>query len=133
MIALFLDECVSDTRVARQLRLAGHLVFLPIELGTDGWDDEPQLEEASKRQALFVTANVRHFKPIHDRWVAAGHTHSGILQAPQQADPGWWLARLSRAARVLDPTLTLNQLLDIHLFESDASAEAYAESLKPRA
>ena len=91
------------------------------------------MEESCKRQALFVTANIRHFRPIHDRWLAAGRSHTGILQAPQQPDPGWWVERLNRAARVLDATLTLNQLLDIHPFESDASAEAYAESLKPPA
>ena len=130
MIALFLDECVSDTRAARQLRMAGHSMFLPVELGTDGWDDEPQLQEAHERQALFVTANIRHFAPLHERWQELGRAHSGILQAPQQPDPGWWVARLDRAGRLLDPLLAKNQLLDFHLFESEESAQAYADSLR---
>ncbi len=88
-------------------------------------------DEACKRQALSVTANLRHFRPIHDRWLAVSRTHTGILQAPQQADPGWWVSPLSRVARVLEPALTQNQMLDIHLFESDESAQAYAASLRP--
>jgi len=131
VIALFLDECVSDMRVARQLRLMGHSVFLPIELGTDGWEDEAQLEEAHKRQALLVTANIRHFRPLHDEWHRLRRAHSGILQSPQEVDPGWWIARLDRAASLLHPSLTASQLLDIHLFESEESARAYANSLRP--
>ena len=117
-------------RVARQLRLVGHSVFLPIELGADGWEDEAQLEEAHKRHALLVTANIRHFRPLHDEWHRLGRAHSGILQSPQEVDSSWWITRLGRAASVLHPSLTASQLLDIHLFASEESALAYADSLR---
>ena len=47
MVPLYLDDNMVDKRIARQLRAAGHSIYLPNEVGTGGAEDRVHLETAS--------------------------------------------------------------------------------------
>lgn len=77
---LLLDEMISP-RVARELRAAGHDAQA-IKA------DRPDLEAASDRDVLLraaadrcalVTNDVRDFRLLHDRFLATGDEHYGIV------------------------------------------------------
>jgi predicted nuclease of predicted toxin-antitoxin system len=79
-LKLLLDEMISF-RVARGLRARGHDVVAIKR-------DRPELEErgdaeivramASERRAI-VTNNIRDFRTVHERMLANGDTHYGIV------------------------------------------------------
>jgi len=52
---LYFDECFSAKQVARQLRAAGHLIYLATELGLGGADDEVQLAKGEELGAVLAS------------------------------------------------------------------------------
>src|SRR5437867_2068684 len=66
--SIYLDDCMVDHRLARQLRAAGHLIYLPSELGVGGQADELHLAQATELEAVLVTQNRRDFAPLHHKW-----------------------------------------------------------------
>jgi hypothetical protein len=116
--------------VARQLRAAGHLVYVTSELGVEGQHDAPHLENATRLGAVLASQNRKHFEPLHYRWEAGGRRHAGILttrQLPITQKLQW----LERAARLLTPELADNQLMDLAMFSSEERALTYVASLAP--
>jgi hypothetical protein len=128
VVPLYLDECLTDKALARQLRAAGHLIYLISELGYLGRDDPFQLESATGLAAVLVTQNQRDFVPLHHQWQAEGLTHSGILLT-RWLPIGARVERMERAARLLTPDIASNQLLQLDLFATDQQAQQYIESL----
>jgi hypothetical protein len=120
---------MEDHRVARQLRAAGHLVYLPSELSVKGQPDELHLAAATDLGAVIATHNQKHFYPLHREWNAQGRAHAGILLVVQQLDIGSKLASVERAARLLTPELAKNQLMYLKMFETEQRAQLFISSL----
>ena len=114
--------------MVRPLRAAGHLLYLPNELGVGGQDDESHLVTSTKLGAVLVTINQRDFQPLHHKWQADVQKHSGILLC-QRLETGDLFRRLDRAARLFTPEASYNQLMTLSLFQADDEARNYVTSL----
>lgn len=129
MVPIYLDDCMEDHRLARQLRAAGHLVYVPSELGVKGESDYLHLLRAAASGAVIVTHNQKDFDPLHREWHARGQPHAGIMLVVQQVDIGTKIASLERAARLLTAELARDQLMYLKMFESDRQADLFISSL----
>src|SRR6185437_874789 len=109
VVPLYLDDCLIAKDVARQLRAAGHLIYLTSELGVEGQHDEPHLEKAAQLGSVLTTQNQKHFAPLHARWRQQGRDHAGILLVRQMDYIGQKIERLARAARLLTSEAAQNQ------------------------
>ncbi len=114
--------------MVRPLQAAGHLLYLPSELGVGGQKDEPHLNTATSLGAVLVTTNQRDFEPLHRQWQASEQEHAGILLT-EELPIGELIHRLQRAAQLLTQEIAHNQLMHLALFRTDELAEAYATSL----
>jgi hypothetical protein len=128
LVPLYLDDCLIQKEVARQLRAAGHLIYVPTELRMGGQSDEQHLELAAALRAVIATQNQRDFAPLHRRWQEAGRTHAGILLTHQIAI-GERIERLERAARLLTVGIAWNKLIMLDLFRTEEAGRAFIESL----
>jgi hypothetical protein len=120
---------MEDHRLARQLRAAGHLVYLPSELGLKGQRDDLHLQTATSLGAVLVSHNQKDFDPLHRDWSAKGQLHTGIILVVQRLDIGSKIAWLQRAATLLTAELAKNQLMFLKMFETDEQAELFVSSL----
>ena len=116
--------------MVRPLRAAGHLLYLPSELGVGGQKDEPHLATAARLGAVLVTVNQRDFEPLHRDWEGHTQEHAGILLT-ERHETGELFRRLERAARLLTPEAAHNQLMHLGGFKSDDEAQNYVISLTP--
>lgn len=130
MVALYLDDNLADKRMARQLRAAGHLIYLPVEIGTNGADDSVHLQNAVELGAVLATKDIADFEELHAQWQETSREHAGIIVC-RELPIGQRLAYLGRAARLLTPEAARNQLMVLKLFRTDALAQAYLTSLSP--
>jgi len=128
MVALFLDENLASNAVARQLRAAGHMVYLPQDLGLLREDDPPVLAAAASRSAVLVTNNIGDFVELHREHERTGAPHPGILLA-LRTDPATLVQGLERVARLLTPALAANQLIYLDSFGTEDEAQNFAISL----
>jgi predicted nuclease of predicted toxin-antitoxin system len=128
VVALFLDENLASAAVARQLRAAGHTVYVPQELGLLRASDPTILTEAASRSAVVVTNNIHDFVELHHDHELTGRPHSGIILA-LRTDPPTMVQRLERAARLLTSASAKGQLLYLDSFSSEEEAQNYAISL----
>lgn len=101
MVPLYLDDCLIAGQVARQLRAAGHLVYVTSDLGVEGQDDTLHLETATRLGAVLATQNQGDFVRLHRRWGADRRQHAGIL-VTRWLPIGLRIQRLERAAPPLD-------------------------------
>jgi len=109
LLALYLDECLETKDVARQLRAAGHLVYVANDLGLKGQSDDQQLQTATDLGAAIATQNQGDFTRLHHQWQAAGRGHAGIVLTRQWLNVGLKIQRLERAARLLTQETAANQ------------------------
>ena len=130
MVPLYLDDCLIVKQVARQLRAAGHLVYVTSDLGVEGQDDEPHLEVATRLGAVLASQNQKHFAPLHHRWQARGRRHAGILLT-QWLPIGQRIERLERAARLLTPGAAANQFMFLDSFKTEETGLTFIASLAP--
>jgi len=75
---LYLNENVA----LRSIELLGQLGIKAIHtlrVGNKGIYDEPQLEYAASHRYILVTHNKKHFKRLHQRWLAMNKEHPGII------------------------------------------------------
>lgn len=114
--------------MARQLRAAGHLIYLARQFGLERADDEVHLTKATELGAVLVSQNQKHFDRLHNDWQAQGRSHAGILDT-HQLDTGPMMERLERAARLLTPELARNQLMKLSMFKAEGLAQLYVQSL----
>ena len=122
MVSTYLDDCIEQRRLARQLRAAGHLLYLPSEIGVAGQADELHLTTAAGLAAVLATHNQKHFVPLHDRWQSEGRSHAGVILVRQRDDTGLKVGALLRAARLLTPEAPANQLMYLQMFNTEAGA-----------
>jgi len=116
--------------VARQLRAAGHLVYVTTDLNLEGADDVVHLEKATALGAVLASQNQSDFDPLHWTWQAMGRRHAGIL-ASRQLPIGFRIQSLERAARLLTPELAHNQLMKLSMFATEAKGLLFVDSLAP--
>lgn len=81
-VRLFLDEDVH-TALAVALRKRGHDAVHALEEKRLGLTDESQLTFAAKEERCLVSFNVGDFVRLHNRWVASGREHAGIIVSKQ--------------------------------------------------
>jgi hypothetical protein len=117
--------------VARQLRAAGHLIYVTSELGVRGDDDDVHIERATSLGAAIATQNQQDFAPLHHRRQVEGRPHAGILLLPQSEYIGRKMERLERAARLLTAEAAHNQLMNLGGFDTEEHGLAYVVSLTP--
>ena len=111
---LYLDRHVH-LRLAADLRARGYDVRTTQEAGMDTAPDEDQLRFATAENRAIVTFNIRDFAPLHERWAAAGQTHTGIIVS-QQLGGRQYGVLLRRMLRLLD-SLSAEEVRDnlVHL------------------
>jgi Domain of unknown function (DUF5615) len=87
-VKLLLDEMISPA-IARRLRELGHDVQAikrdRVEL--EGLSDRELVEGMQAERRAIVTNDVADFQPLHDRLVAAGGGHYGMLFTSDQRMP----------------------------------------------
>jgi Domain of unknown function (DUF5615) len=87
-LKLLLDEML-DVEIAIQLRARGWDV--DATQGDHpklmGFDDEVVLERSTAMSRSLVTDNVRHFMPIHERWLGGHRSHCGLVFASAHSYP----------------------------------------------
>jgi predicted nuclease of predicted toxin-antitoxin system len=79
-VRLLLDEMISP-RIARELRESGHDVqaIKRDRLDLAGRGDREIVRRMAAERRAIVTNNVADFRGIHDRFLAAGDEHSGMI------------------------------------------------------
>jgi hypothetical protein len=79
-----------------------------------GLDDEAVLDRATQLGRALVTDNIRHFLPLHRRYLAEQKTHAGLLLAHPRAYPrskktiGIWVRGLDAGLKRLASSATEN-------------------------
>jgi hypothetical protein len=114
--------------VARQLRAAGHLIYVTTELGLKGQADDAHLATATGLGAVLASQNQKHFTPLHHRWQAEQRRHSGIL-VTHWLPIGARIQCLERAARLLTPEVAANQLMVLDMFATEVKGLTFVASL----
>ncbi len=84
---LLLDEMIGP-RVAHELRERGLDVAAVVER-TDlrALPDDAVLEAAREEERVLVTRNIADFARLHQRWLAEGRTHPGLVLVSGQSFP----------------------------------------------
>jgi len=79
-VKLLLDEMISP-RIARELREAGHDVQAIKKDRPDlvGRTDRELVRQMAVEERTIVTNDIADFQAIHDRLVAAGDAHHGMV------------------------------------------------------
>ncbi len=83
---LHLNEHLS-WHLAAQLRKYKFDVTSTIELGMAEEDDDEQLAFAVSQQRAIVSINHKHFAPLHERYIAEGKEHWGIILSTEESIP----------------------------------------------
>jgi len=130
LVPLYLDDCLIARHVARQLRAAGHLVYVTSDLHVEGQDDEIHLETATRLGPVLASQNQQDFVPLHHRWYASGRRHAGILLT-HWLRIGLRIERLERAARLLTPDAAANQFMMLDYFKTEEQGLTFVASLTP--
>jgi len=77
-ISLFIDENV-DEKLGPVLRRYGYVVQTVREAGWKGRKDEELLEYAVQKRMAVLSHNIADFARLHERWLAEGKEHYGII------------------------------------------------------
>ena len=86
-LALLLDEMFSGV-IAVQLRARHRDVIAAVEDSSlTGLSDESMLAAAANAGRALVTANVKDFVPLDQRYKAAGKAHSGLVLVSSKSFP----------------------------------------------
>jgi hypothetical protein len=80
---VYLDEDVHSL-IADALRLRGWDVLTTIEADRQGSTDEQQMEYATENGFVILSYNVADFPRLHDKTLAAGGHHAGMIVATQE-------------------------------------------------
>jgi len=118
-------------RLVRQLREAGHLLYLPPEQGVSGQPDADHLAKATSLGAVLVSQNHQDFAPLHYQCQAEHRPHAGIILVAGRTSLATKFACLERAGRLLTPEMARNHLMHLGQFGTDERAEAFVISLTP--
>jgi hypothetical protein len=110
-IRIQLDEDCQAHALAAALRQHSIDARTTNELGLGGVDDATQLAAARDSGRVLVTNNIRDFVPLHERWIAEGQSHGGIVVFPQQVfSVGEIVRRLAKLVHTLSAEEMRNRL-----------------------
>jgi predicted nuclease of predicted toxin-antitoxin system len=84
---LYLDDDMDANELIALLQHAGHEVMSPRAVAMRGAEDEAHLSYAAGEQYVVLTANVRDFFTLHQRWQDEGQSHAGILALYRENNP----------------------------------------------
>lgn len=84
MFRLYVDEDAQARALVAALRREGFDCVTVNEAGMRGSADSDQLQLATDLERVLYTANVRDFRPLHERWLVVGSHHSGIVVLTEQ-------------------------------------------------
>ena len=110
-ISIYLDEDV-DLLIAELVAARGFTATTARDEGQLRRSDAEQLDYAVARRLCMVTHNRRHFKELHDQYMAAGRTHAGIIIAFRKR-PYIITDRLTHILQTITADEMRNQLLYI--------------------
>jgi hypothetical protein len=101
-IKIQLDEDCQAHALPEGLRQHGIDAKTTIELGLTGVDDETQLKAAGDAGRVLVSNNICDFVPLHEKWLAKGRFHAGIVVFHQQVfSVGEIIRRLAKLVHTL--------------------------------
>lgn len=83
--ALYFDEDVS-LHIVRALQNRGFDATCPLDRQALSQSDTQQLERAVAERRALVTHNRKDFEALHEKYVAQGKRHFGIVLAVRRAD-----------------------------------------------
>jgi hypothetical protein len=72
--------------------------------------DEEQLSKAVEEQRTFLTHNKKHFRILHERYLASGRKHFGIIVANRKRNSFEIIKRLLDIIQTFSPEEIENQL-----------------------
>jgi hypothetical protein len=106
----------------------GFDVLTTQQAGLDTASDEQQLAFATAERRAILTFNIRDFAPLHERWLAIGRSHAGIVVS-QQLGRREYGTLLARAVRLLE-TMTAEELSNnlVHLNNSEYRSPPASEN-----
>jgi hypothetical protein len=84
---LYLDDDMDANELIGLLQHEGHAVMSPRAVAMRGAEDEAHLNYAAGEQYVLLTANVRDFFTLHQRWQEEGRSHAGILALYRENNP----------------------------------------------
>jgi predicted nuclease of predicted toxin-antitoxin system len=116
---LYLDRHVIS-RLADDLVKRGFDVVTTQQVGLDTASDEQQLAFATGDRRAILTFNIRDFAPLHERWLAIGRSHGGIVVSQQlgRRQYGTLLARTVRLLEMMTADELFNNLIHLEQFRT---------------
>lgn len=108
-ISLYLDEDVS-VKIAANLKNRGFDVLHAVDAKMLSSTDEEQLNKAVIEQKTFLTHNKKHFRILHEQYIAAGKKHFGIIVASRKRNSFETIKKLLGIIQNLSPEEMENQL-----------------------
>lgn len=108
-ISLYLDEDVS-VKIAANLRNRGFDVLHAAEAKRLSASDEEQLDMAVIEQRTFLTHNKKHFCLLHEKYIASGKKHFGIIVASRKRNSFETLKKLLDIVQTFSPEEMENQI-----------------------
>ena len=110
-IRLYFDEDTSDADLLKALQMRGVDAVAAVPSGMGGCFDPDQLRWATGQNRVLYSFNRRDFCRIHNEWMQAGQTHSGIILAVQQRySVGEQMRRLLHLLNALSAEDMINRL-----------------------
>ncbi len=110
-LRLFIDEDAMDRRFVSALRARGLDVVTVGDIETTGSSDGDQLQLATELRRVFYTFNVGDFCQLHNQWMQAQRSHSGIVISFQDYSVGEQMRRVLQLAERRPASTLENQLI----------------------
>jgi hypothetical protein len=86
-VRLYMDEDAMSRILVRGLRARGADIVTAFEAEMISQEDRTHLEHATLQGRTIYTYNTKHFRQIHDEYLALGKRHAGIIVVPHQRYP----------------------------------------------
>jgi hypothetical protein len=83
-IRLYIDEDAMQHALVIALRARRVEVATASECGMINQSDQAHLEYACSQGRALYSFNIRDYALLHEKWIAGGLAHCGIVLAPQQ-------------------------------------------------
>ncbi len=83
---LYLDDDTVSRALVSQLRLAGHDVQIPADVGNQGEADPVHLVHAIQDDRVTITYDNGDFEDLHDLVKVSGGTHRGLFVVRRDQD-----------------------------------------------
>jgi hypothetical protein len=84
---IHLDDDMDANELISLLEHEGHEVISPRRVAMRGSQDEAHLSYAAAELCVLLTANVRDFLMLHQRWQEEGQSHAGIAAIYRENNP----------------------------------------------